>query len=325
MDGSIARRFTTSLVRTGKRLRRAIDKPTRAAVAAAMATAIVMAALPANAIRMALAAPCDPPVTNPILCENSMTGNPVPEWDLTNGPDTSIVGFTDNISYQVGNTVNFKISTPAAAYTLDIYRLGYYGGLGARKVDSVTPAAGPQNQTPCLTDASTGLVDCGNWGVSASWTVPASAVSGIYLANLVRDDTGGASQVVFVVRNDASHSDLLVQTSDTTWQAYNSYGGNSLYAGSAPAGRAYAVSYNRPFITPSPNTVFDAEYPMVRFLEANGFDASYTSGADVDSRGSLLLNHKVYLSVGHDEYWSGNQRANVEAARAAGVNLASSR
>ncbi len=61
---------------------------------------------------------------------------------------------------------------------------------------------------------------------------------------------------------------------------------------------------------------------MVRFLERNGFDVSYISGVDTARDGSLLLNHKVFLSVGHDEYWSGAQRANVQAARDAGVNLA---
>ncbi len=133
------------------------------------------------------------------------------------------------------------------------------------------------------------------------------------------------SHIVFVVRNDASTSDLFFQTSDTTWQAYNSYGGNSLYVGS-PAGRAYKVSYNRPFSTNSGDTehdfVWNAEYPMVRFLEANGYDTSYTTGIDSDRRGNLIRNHKTFLSVGHDEYWSGGQRTNVEAARNAGVNLA---
>ena len=150
-------------------------------------------------------------------------------------------------------------------------------------------------------------------------------MSGIYFARLVRTDgTSGASHVFFVVRNDASHSNLLFQTSDTTWQAYNTYGGNSLYVGS-PAGRAYKVSYNRPFTTRGTGAedfVFNAEYPMVRFLEANGYDVSYISGVDTDRRGGLLLNHKTFLSVGHDEYWSGQQRTNVEAARDAGVNLA---
>lgn len=60
---------------------------------------------------------------------------------------------------------------------------------------------------------------------------------------------------------------------------------------------------------------------MVRFLERNGYDVSYFSGVDTVRHGDLLANHNVFLSVGHDEYWSGAQRANVEAARDAGVNL----
>jgi hypothetical protein len=127
------------------------------------------------------------------------------------------------------------------------------------------------------------------------------------------------------VRNDASHSPLLFQTSDTTWQAYNDWGGASFYEGNGIAGRAFKVSYNRPFTTRGTHPysyLFNAEYPMIRWLEANGYDVSYMSEIDTDRSGSLLLQHKVFLSVGHDEYWSGQQRANVEAARAAGVNLA---
>ena len=78
----------------------------------------------------------------------------------------------------------------------------------------------------------------------------------------------------------------MLQTSDTTWQAYNTYGGNSLYqcTVACPPGNpdgykaAFKVSYNRPFTTPSARCVAShAEYPMVRFLEANGYDVSYIS------------------------------------------------
>jgi hypothetical protein len=133
--------------------------------------------------------------------------------------------------------------------------------------------------------------------------------------------------MVFVIRDDTGHSDLLFQTSDTTWQAYNDYGGNDFYIGS-PVGRAYKVSYNRPFTTRTEaiggtkSWLFSAEYPMVRWLERNGYNLSYTTGVDSDRRGAEILEHKVFLSVGHDEYWSAQQRANVEAARNAGVHLA---
>ena len=268
---------------------------------------------------------CNTP-PNPIVAENCLAGSPASEWDISGSGDPSIQGFATDISVNRGTTVSFKVSTNATAYRFDIYRMGYYGGLGARKVASVNPSAAlPQNQPNCLNNATTGLIDCGNWAVSGSWPVPATAVSGIYFAKLVRADNGGASHIVFIVRDDASTAPLLFQTSDTTWQAYNNYGGNSLYTGS-PDGRAYKVSYNRPFNTRAVDNgqdwVFNAEYPMVRWLESNGYDVAYISGVDSHRAGALLRNHKVFLSVGHDEYWSGGQRANVTAARDAGVHLA---
>ena len=153
------------------------------------------------------------------------------------------------MSVNKGEALQFKVRTSATNYRLDIYRIGYYGGMGARMITTIEPSAAlPQTQPACLEDTTTGLIDCGNWNVSATWQVPNSVVSGVYIANMVREDgSSGVSQIVFVVRDDASNSDILLQTSDATWQAYNSYGGNSLYKGN-PVGRAFKVSYNRPFI-----------------------------------------------------------------------------
>jgi Domain of unknown function (DUF4082)/Bacterial Ig domain len=292
-------------------------------VVTGLALAMVLAGLMALPAR---AAPCDPPIANPVACENTKPGNPSSQWNVSGAGSSNIQGFTTDISVNKGETARFKVRTPASAYRVDIYRMGFYGGMGARLITTVTPSAAlPQTQPNCLTNSSTGLIDCGNWAVSASWAVPPDAVSGIYFAKLVRTDgTSGSSHVVFVVRDDTGQSSILFQTSDTTWQAYNQFGGNSLYTGS-PAGRAYKVSYNRPFTTRGPTPedwVFNAEYPMVRWLEANGYDVSYFTGVDSDRRGNLIRNHRMFMSVGHDEYWSGGQRANVEAARAAGTHLA---
>jgi len=278
---------------------------------------------------------CPPSSPNPIVCENTKTGSPASQWDLdpVTG-DPSIQGFATDISVNQGGTINFKISTNAKAYTITIYRMGYYGGQGARQITVIQPSVSlPQTQPGCISDSSTGMVDCGNWAVSASWAVPSNATSGVYFALLNRSDTGGANHIFFIVRNDTSTSDLLYQASDTTWQAYNDWGGNSLYCGGpgTSPGRAYKVSYNRPFNTREPDAcgvqpgrswIFNAEYPMIRWLEANGYNISYSTATDTDRYGSLLKQHKVFLSVGHDEYWSAAQRTNVEAARAAGVNLA---
>ena len=269
--------------------------------------------------------PCTAP-PNPIVAENCLAGNPKSEWEVVGVGDPTIQGYATQISVNRGSTINFKVSTTATSYRFDIYRLGYYGGAGARKVATVLPSATlPQNQPACLSDPSTGLVDCGNWAVSGSWAVPATAVSGIYIARLVNNSTGGNSLLPFVVRDDASTSDLLYKTSDSTWLAYNDYGGNSLYTG-APAGRAYKVSFNRPMNNRSSGFgrafLFGPEYPMVRWLEANGYNMSYTSGVEVERTPALVRNHRVLMSVGHDEYWSAGQRASVEAARDAGVHLA---
>ncbi len=285
---------------------------------------ICFAAMTASA---ALAQCSAPP--NPIVAENCNPGTT--EWQVSGVGDLTIQGFASDVSVNVGQTIYFKISTPATSYHVDIYRLGYYGGAGGRYIATVQPSATlPQSQPACLTDPATLLYDCGNWGVSASWTVPTDAVSGIYIAAPVRGDTGGASQIVFIVRNDASHSAVLFQTADETWQAYNGYGGNSLYGPTdlfALTERALKVSYNRPYDTrvfdyEAVTFVFGAEYPMVRWLEANGYDVTYFTGLDAARNGTLIQNHHLYLSVGHDEYWSGQQRTNVEAARDAGVNMA---
>ena len=270
-------------------------------------------------------ATCSSP-QNAIEAENCNTGTSQTVWDVNGFGDSTIQGFATDISVNAGQTISFKINTPATGYHLDIYRLGYYQGNGARLITTVLPSAPlPQTQPACLTNSATKLFDCGNWAVSASWAVPSSAISGVYFARLIRNDTGGASHIFFVVRNDASTSQILFQTADESWQAYNGYGGNSLYGASGfdLTNRAYKVSYNRP-LTPieTQTQPLYAEYPMISWLEQNGYDVSYFTSVDAARSGHLITNHKLYLSVGHDEYWSAPKRASVEAARDAGVNLA---
>src|SRR5215468_2729035 len=301
---------------------------------------------------VAAAGPCGPPVTSVIACENTKPGDPAADWQVSGARDSTIQGFATQMSVTPGQTVSFKINTPSTRYHIDILRVGWYQGMGATKVVSgMQPTATlPQSQPTCKNDtAPTGLIDCGNWAVSASWAVPSTAVSGLYLAHLKRDDTttGNGSLIPFVVRNDTSHSDILFQTADETWQAYNTWpsttNGNSLYqcGGSGAANPncpplshatytgASKVSYNRPWQSGADDSggrswFMYAEYNMIRFLEENGYDVSYTSGLDMSQPGaaSIIEQHKIFLTAGHDEYWTGQQRANVTAARDAGVNMA---
>ena len=279
-------------------------------------------------------------MVNQIVQENSLTGTPSSQWDLSGPGSTSIEGFSAEISVNRGETVHFKIDTDSSNWRIDIYRLGYYGGNGARKIITLLQTTASNQPAPLNNNISIGLVDAGNWSVTASWTVPtdsslgAPCISGVYLAHLVRQDgISGENHIPFIVRDDGVLHDIVFQTSDTTWHAYNGWGGYSLYGGttSESDGRAYKVSYNRPIATRdgvglyagNQDSLFGEEIAAIHWLEANGYDVCYMAGVDTDRRGAVeLLKHKVFLSLGHDEYWSGPQRANVEAALAAGVNLA---
>jgi hypothetical protein len=275
----------------------------------------------------------EPTAINAIVLENMLEGTPEDVW-LIDSHDASIEGFAAQFSLNHGETVDFKINTDSTDYRIDIFRLGYYGGDGARLVHSMDQSlASAQVQPIPLFDEETRLVDAGNWDVSASWDIPADAVSGVYFALLTRNDgSGGRNMIPFIVRDDEAPSDITFQTSDTTWQAYNWWGGYNFYGGvadSGHSGRAYALSYNRPITTRDgglaagpQDFIFGVEYSAIRWLEQNGYDVDYLSGIDSARAAEELLETKAFLSVGHDEYWSAEQRTNVEAARDAGVNLA---
>jgi hypothetical protein len=175
-------------------------------------------------------------MANQIVAENQLPGTSATVWDIgIAGGSIKIEGFTSDISVNRGQTISFKINTAATKYNIDIYRLGYYGGSGAHRVISL-PQTTASIQPPPGGNTSIGLVDAGNWKVTTSWLVPATAVSGVYLAHLVRTDgTAGENHIPFVVRDDNNFHDIVFQTSDTTWHAYNGWGGYSLYGGGAAA------------------------------------------------------------------------------------------
>ena len=299
---------------------------------------------------------------NAITLENARTDGRAPQsyWDVDHS--SQIEGFATDISVNAGDQIDFKININGNAgsdYQVEIFRLGYYGGDGARQVAEWVNTDGVV-QPDAEYDATRALVDAGNWSVTDSWDIPADAVSGVYLARVQRLDANGdpiegaTNQIPFIVREDDRPADIVLQTSDTTWHAYNGWFGNNGQIGANfygdasgtvdhpdvpdPAGtaqdRAYAVSYNRPLITRgiegqqggpaagAQDYLFGADYAAIHWLEQNGYDVAYVSGMDTERLGAdYLKKYQSFISVGHDEYWSGDQRLNVEEARDAGVNL----
>ena len=243
-----------------------------------------------------------------------------------------IDGFASHQSIRAGETVKFFVSTnPAARWNLKIYRMGYYGGDGGRLVADLGSFAGTMQADPPVGEKRARICE---WTAGAEWTVPADAVSGVYVGKLTAEVEGWQSYVIFIVRDDRA-CDLLFQCSDNTWQAYNRWPSQfSLYDDGKNQwfwGGNVQVSYRRPYgkycqILDAPLSTgsgewFLWEFPFAYWLEQQGYDVSYISNLDTHRDASGLLRGRAFLSVGHDEYWSIEMFRNVQAAIARGVSV----
>ncbi len=221
-----------------------------------------------------------------------------------------------------GDTVDVQVSAAAPANaTWQVYRLGHYAGTGGRQLANGTAAVTPQPD-PTI-DPSTGMVECA-WGKSFSVAVGADWVSGVYLARVQLPD-GSARFAPFIVR-DRRAADVLAVLPTNTDQAYNPFDGESLYIDTRfglTAGHGYKVSFDRPFdISGQGGYFLYSAMPTVEYLEANGYDVTYSADVDVHVDSSNLPRARRVMALAHDEYWSRTMRDHYEAARAAGVSEA---
>jgi hypothetical protein len=258
---------------------------------------------------------------NPIVAENAKPGTA--GWAIPDDPAVwaKVSGWLDQVSAQRGDTVGLYVSTAAPTFHVEAIRLGWYGGLGGRSVWRSDEIAGVQQPT-ARTDPATGMRDA-PWQKSTDVVIGQDWTPGLYILKLVSAD-GGQSMVPLTVRDDASHSAILISSAVTTWQAYNGWGGASLYSGGPkadPALRAKVVSFDRPYTGNGTGELFGREDHLNSMVEAMGLDVSYTTDIDVDAHPELLVNHRAFVSPGHDEYWSKSMRDGVESARDRSVNL----
>ena len=216
-------------------------------------------------------------------------------------------------------------------YRVEFYRLGWYGGAGARLISCLPSCSGDQagvsQPLPPAPDPATGMVRT-SWSITDSLTVPAGWPSGTYLAALrITSGTGAGTvrRLPFVIRAAAPNtSKIVVVVPVNTWAAYNGWGGKSLYDNHSVNGvRASVVSFEKPWAdgVEIQNWRYD-EYPLVRFLERQDLDVSYITDWDVSSRPGVLAGHRVVVTMGHGEYWTKEHRDALEAARDAGQSLA---
>ncbi len=297
----------------------------------------LLATTPGLAAWAALGADANAPSSR-IQQENALAGTT--DWMLEKtriDPATKyrcpwIEGYASHQSIAAGETVEFFVSTnPASEFTLEIYRLGYYGGKGGRLMERLGPFPGKVQADPPIAEKR--LRNCA-WQVSTSWKVPATAVSGVYVGKLTAREGGWQSYVIFIVK-DARKTDYLFQCSDHTWQAYNRWPSQfALYDDGKSEwywGKDVQVSFNRPYgkycqildqpLSTGSGEFFLWEFPFVFWLEEHGYDVSYITNTDTHHDGPGLRRAKELLSVGHDEYWTGQMFTNVQAAVADGVSV----
>lgn len=279
---------------------------------------------------------------NPIVEENRKPG--ALDWQLTRvradaGGYRSpwIEGYCSRQSAEAGETIDIMVSTdPPRPFKIEVFRMGYYGGRGARLVTTLGPFMGQTQHTPSPGEKN--IHEC-KWEKSAQLIIPKDWVSGVYLGRLttVVDESFEPywqSYIVFVVR-DKRPAEVLFQCSDNTWQAYNRWPNNfSVYTHPKGTEGPWAdVSFDRPYgreaqfngVVNDPLTVgsgefLPLEFPLAYWLEQHGVDVSYCCNSDMHTP-DHGLQCKAWISVGHDEYWNIAQYKSVEAMRDAGVNL----
>jgi len=283
---------------------------------------------------------------NPTYFENQNPGTlnwqiGLPGYSRSDDGSLQIKGYASAVSINRGEKITFYVTVNPlpATYSIDVYRIGWYGGNGGQLKLHVGGLTGVSQPAPTY-DSTTGLIAC-PW--SASYVLDTSQptldstgwTSGVYLA-LLTNSKNYQTYIIFVIREDARTADLLYQQSVTTYQAYNNYPddnktGKSLYDGgsygakiSLGTQRAVKVSFDRPY-TYTDHTgageLLHYDIYFIRWMERNGYDVCYSTDVDTHINGARLLNFKAFLAVGHDEYWSRGMYDNVYAARDGGTSL----
>ncbi len=244
-----------------------------------------------------------------------------------------IEGYVSRASVKAGEPLSFHVSAnPASRFTIDLYRMGHYGGAGARLVARLGTYAGRPQTEPEMGERR--LREC-RWEACETLSVPRDWPSGVYLGKLTAETEGVDSYVIFVVRDDRE-ADYLIQVSDTTWHAYNRWPSQfSLYDNGKHAwywGAGVDVSFDRPYgrycqfgdppLSTGSGEFLLWEFPLSFWLESKGLDVTYISNLDTHRDPAGLRRAKGFFSVGHDEYYSLDMFHNLRGAIADGLSAA---
>jgi hypothetical protein len=252
------------------------------------------------------------------VAENARPGSK--DWRVHKvGAEHEIEGYTDHVSVLPGEAFRLFVSTTAKGYRVQAFRTGWYGGTQAREVWDSPHLAGTV-QAPARIDQETRTVTA-PW--EASTTVSTQGwPEGSYLLRLTAD-SGAQRYVPVTVRSASTAGKVVVLNGTTTWQAYNLWGGYSLYNGIGGYGdRSRAVSFDRPYDLDGAVKYMAYEQPAIVLAEKLGLPLAYETDNDLHADPALLQGARALAVLGHDEYWSTAMRDEATSARDAGVNIA---
>ena len=260
------------------------------------------------------------PAANPIVLENQQPGTagwqiPTAGSRLADDTSNQIKGYSLAVSVNKGSSLPFAVTVnPAQTFTIAFYRMGWYGGAGGRLMLQ-TPVLNGVAQPACpVVDTATLLVAC-SWTSSYTLSVPTTWTDGLYLA-ILTNAQGYQNYTPFVIRDDARQASLLYQQPVNTYQAYNDWGGKSLYTFNSTSNvRAYKVSFDRPYAGDGSGDYFGWEVYLVRWQEQQGYDVTYSTDMDAEVNPGRLRSVKGVLVPGHSEYWSKGMYDEAQGAR----------
>src|SRR4051794_5235552 len=261
------------------------------------------------------------PVTvppNPTVEENAKQGTT--NWRLgRQGGEHAIEGFADHTDVGSGGTFGLYVSTTAGRWRVAAFRVGWYGGLRGRLVWRSTWHRGRRQRAAVVSPVTR--------TVRAPWrrslTVTASDwPAGSYLLKLT-SSAGNHRYVPITVRSSSVTGSVVIVNEQFTWQAYNAWGGRSLYLGPGGYGdRSLKVSFDRPYDRGGAYKFQEFEQVLISRAERLGLPIAYTTDVYLSAHSAGLVGGRAVASPGHQEYWSWNEREAFLAARAKGANLA---
>jgi hypothetical protein len=264
-----------------------------------------------------------------VVAENKKPGTTA--WQIPPAVTPNIIAGFSNLNYAaVGQTAKFYVTTPAPSFKVTAYRMGYYQNKGGRSVWTSSTYKGVV-QPVCPLTAGINMVSCENWSTSFSVPITKAFVQGDYLFKLT-DSQGNQGYVPLTVWDQSSKATYLFVNRTFTEEGWNFWGGYDFYQGLGPCAptvptypqcnRARVVSLDRPYNTGyGASDFFGNEYPLLQYMEQHGLDVTYVTDVTLDVQPSLSSNHKVFLSLGHDETWSSPERQGAITAKGAGTNF----